>query len=270
MLRRAPVLANGKPVDRMGDANRVFKPFKPPTPLSANNGRVQPARKRKRVSYAGQDKENDDDDDDDDDKRKKRRKSEGDKDRFIDFDPDPTVRAPNINLSFPIYTPKKFDAVAGSRFSIPAMRNSKGELVTVVATGVALGIRPQAVIAPRPLHDPFADLAIVLYDPTIDDRETDEERLARVKEEEKERIRKENEEKTKGLWNPHKSLREMLGEDKKKAITTQNVPVVIDPVLSKVLRPHQVEGVKVRFTIYLTNGADTFEVLVQVYERNDA
>jgi DNA repair and recombination RAD54-like protein len=47
-----------------------------------------------------------------------------------------------------------------------------------------------------------------------------------------------------GMFNPHKSLKDLLGEgkDKKKV---DKVPVVIDPRLTKVLRPHQVEGVKV-------------------------
>lgn len=241
MLRRAPVLADGKAVDRFQESNRVFKAFKPPTSLVKPTERAQPARKRKRVSYAGQDKENDSDDDDD--PRKKRRKSDGD--RYIEFDRDPNVLAPNVNRSFPVYAPKKFDALTGARFAIPEMRNAKGELVPVHATGIALGIRPQAVLIPRPLHDPMADLAIVLYDPTVDDRETDEERRARLKEEERERERKEAEDKTKGMWNPHKSLRAILGEDKKKDGKAQKVPVVIDPVLTKVLRPHQVEGVKV-------------------------
>ncbi|KZV88421.1 hypothetical protein EXIGLDRAFT_839211 [Exidia glandulosa HHB12029] len=243
MLRRAPVLTDGKAVDRLQESTRVFKAFKPPSLLNKLPERAQSTRKRKRVSYAGQDKENDDDDDDDD-ARKKRRKSDGDKDRYIDFDPDPNVLAPNINKSYPVFTPKKFDSVAGARFAVPEMRDAKGELVPVQASGIALGIRPQAVLIPRPLHDPFSDLAIVLYDPTIDERETDEERIARLKEEERERERKEVEERTKGMWNPHKSLRTMLGEDKKKDAHASKVPVVIDPVLTKVLRPHQVEGVK--------------------------
>jgi DNA repair and recombination RAD54-like protein len=89
------------------------------------------------------------------------------------------------------------------------------------------------------------DHAIVLYDPTIDDRETDEERLEREKEEEKEKAAKEAKEKTVGMFNPHKSLKDLLGEGKNKKNKVDKVPVVIDPRLTKVLRPHQVEGVKV-------------------------
>jgi len=43
----------------------------------------------------------------------------------------------------------------------------------------------------------------------------------------------------------HKSLAEILGL-KKEVQERPRVPVVIDPRLAKVLRPHQVEGVKVR------------------------
>ncbi len=130
-------------------------------------------------------------------------------------------------------------------FSLPTMKGKDGANVELVFSGASLGIRPRAKIAPRPLHDPMEDHAIVLYDPTIDDRETDEERKERLKLEEKERLDKEAREKTAGMFNPHKSLKALLGEDKATKDKVPKVPVVIDPRLSKVLRPHQVEGVKV-------------------------
>jgi len=44
----------------------------------------------------------------------------------------------------------------------------------------------------------------------------------------------------------HKSLAEILGIPKRGQVVEQKkVAVVIDPKLSKVLRPHQIEGVKV-------------------------
>ncbi|EEB87401.1 hypothetical protein MPER_15255, partial [Moniliophthora perniciosa FA553] len=101
-----------------------------------------------------------------------------------------------------------------------------------------------AKMIPRPLHDPMADHAIVLYDPTIDDRETDAERREREKEEAKEKAARDALEKSAGMYNPHKSLKTILGEDKVIKEKLEKVPVVIDPRLSKVLRPHQVEGVK--------------------------
>ena len=58
--------------------------------------------------------------------------------------------------------------------------------------------------------------------------------------EEEERKRKEAERN-----GPHKSLKAILGIVDVKKKQEVKVPVVIDPVLSKMLRPHQIEGVKV-------------------------
>ena len=58
---------------------------------------------------------------------------------------------------------------------------------------------------------------------------------------------KEAAEKCKGMINPHKSLRKLLGEGQKKTQKTQKVAVVLCPKLTKVLRPHQIEGVKASF-----------------------
>jgi DNA repair and recombination RAD54-like protein len=129
------------------------------------------------------------------------------------------------------------------------MRGKDGNIIPVVMSRSALGIRPLAKITPRPLHDPMADHAIVLYDPTIDDKETDEERKERLEVERKNAERKADEARAglKNLHNPHKSLKELLGLDDnaKKVEATRKVPVVIDPILGQKLRPHQIEGVKV-------------------------
>ena len=45
---------------------------------------------------------------------------------------------------------------------------------------------------------------------------------------------------------PNKSLNEILGIKKQDTSEIPRVAVVIDPRLAKVLRPHQIEGVKVR------------------------
>jgi DNA repair and recombination RAD54-like protein len=44
-----------------------------------------------------------------------------------------------------------------------------------------------------------------------------------------------------------KAILGIVDEKKKKEV---KVPVVIDPRLSKMLRPHQIEGVKVRMSIW--------------------
>ena len=233
MLRRAPTTADGKIIDRHQENFRVSKPFKVPTLVVQ---RVQPQRKRKRVSY----KENQEDDDsansDSGSKSSKKRKPANDAESQPGGQTD----------QFPVYKPKPFNELFGPRrYTIPVMTNKNGELVKTIQSNPSLGIRPQVRIIPRPLHDPMEDHAIVLYDPTIDTRETDEERKEREKEELRAQGEKEAKEKIAGLYNPHKSLKELLGGGKEKKANQSKVPVVIDPRLCKVLRPHQVEGVKV-------------------------
>jgi DNA repair and recombination RAD54-like protein len=237
MLKRQPVTIDGKVVDRLQESGRVYKPFKPPT--LAKPQREQPQRKRKRVSYKGADGS-----DDDSEKENSKKKKKGDQDYGLEgLD----LTAHDLKR-FPVFEVKSFESLGSRRFSIPCMKNKKGEVVPTTPTNISLGIRPQAVLLPRPLHDPFEDHAIVLYDPTIDDRETEEEKLEREKEEAREKAMKEAEERNRGLGliNPHKSLRKLLNEEKK-PMKTQKVPVVLCPKLTKVLRPHQIEGVKVRY-----------------------
>lgn len=230
MLRRVPTTTDGKVVDRLQESNRINKPFKAPA-SSVIVDRIQPQRKRKKISY----KEAGGDEDSDGDDPRKKKKKKGDT-AYTEGEPVNNVQ------KYPVFKPKPFEEVR--RFSIPGMKNKDGDEIKKVSTNVSLGIRPMAHIIPRPLHDPMEDHAIVLYDPTIDDRETDEERLERLKEEAKEAAAKEAREKTAGMYNPHKSLKDLLGEGKEKQKNSK-VPVVIDPRLTKVLRPHQVEGVQV-------------------------
>lgn len=235
MLRRIPTTADGKVVDRLQESNRINRPFKPPT--LAVSKHAQPPRKRKRVSYKEQEL---DASDSETERAKKKQKKNMDKDGVWHNEEELLAAIPK----YPVYSVKPFSQLGSRRFSFPSMRTKDGKEVVLLPSHASLGVRPPAKVIPRPLHDPMEDHAIVLYDPTIDDRETDEERREREKEEAKEREAKEAREKTAGLYNPHKSLKAMLGEGGDKA-KIPKVPVVIDPRLSKVLRPHQVEGVKV-------------------------
>lgn len=258
MLRRIPTTTDGKVVDRLQESTRVNKPFKPPT-SNAVIERVQPKRKRKTVSYKGAG--GGEDSDSDSGPKKKNRKE-----KDYAWNEEELLAAVK---HYPVYKPKPFEQVfGGRRFSMPSMTNKNGETVQVMPTNMSLGIRPPIKIIPRPLHDPMEDHAIVLYDPTIDDRETDEERLEREKEEEKERAEKEAREKTIGMFNPHKRLKDLLGEGKDKKKRADKVPVVIDPRLSKVLRPHQVEGVKVIPLPRLSSKFDQHTVPLQMYHRH--
>lgn len=234
MLRRIPTTSDGKTVDRLQDSNRINRPFKPPTSTVAKQ--IQPPRKRKRVSY----KEQDDGSDSEAERAKKKQKKSMDKDGVWHNEEELLAAIPK----YPVYSVKPFSELGSRRFSLPTMLSKDGKEVPLLPTNASLGVRPPTKIIPRPLHDPMEDHAIVLYDPTIDDRETDEERKEREKEEEREKAEKEAREKTAGMYNPHKSLKTLLGEGADKA-KIEKVPVVIDPRLSKILRPHQVEGVKV-------------------------
>ena len=233
MLRRIPTTRDGKVVDRLQESTPINTPFKPPTPTIR---RDQPQRKRRRVSYKEANAGTDSDSENESGRKSKKKKAS--KDGAYESPRDNNVK------EYPVFKAKPFEQVS-RKFAIPAMKNADGEIIHKAISGVALGIRPLANIIPRPLHDPMEDHAIVLYDPTIDDRETDEERKEREKEEEKERAAQEALEKSSGMFNPHKRLKDILGGGKDKKKKNDKVAVVIDPRLSKVLRPHQVEGVKV-------------------------
>ena len=104
----------------------------------------------------------------------------------------------------------------------------------------------------------MADHAIVLYDPTIDYIPTPKDvDVAKLKEE-----RKRKEAEAKG---PHKSLKAILGIQDVMKKEDVRVPVVIDPRLSKTLRPHQIEGVKVR----TNEGMVLTSVFISVYNGSD-
>lgn len=110
----------------------------------------------------------------------------------------------------------------------------------------SLGLCKRIDFAPRPLHDPQGELAIILYDPTIDD-----EPLPVVTEVvETDATTKEEKVVTQVLqykrFQPSSvSLADILGSrEKEKQPQHPKVPVVLDPKLSAVLRPHQVEGLE--------------------------
>ncbi|KAJ9107838.1 hypothetical protein QFC19_002744 [Naganishia cerealis] len=274
MLRRLPShkSKSGEPqvitVSGGGFNVPTFKPFRPPslanpraTRNAASDDKSTTGRKRKRVNYkeAGQaDAAGDGDadgagsDDEGGPKKKGKTYSMGNKEYGIDGVLGDMGKW--CNRKFPVFEVKPKEVIFTKNFAIPCITPT---LTTIAAKNspapepqrhalshAALGIRRQPVLVPRPLHDPMSDHAIVLYDPTIDYKPNPEEvEAARLAEEEKKK--KAAEEKARG-GAVHKSLKEILGivDDKDKVKKDVKVPVVIDPRLSKVLRPHQIEGVK--------------------------
>lgn len=195
-----------------------MRPFKCPGSAIALASRSsdKPARKRRKISYAGADDGKDSDED----------KPYSNDDRLA-------LATRDVNR-FPVFKAKDKDAMFRQRFAVPMIKKDMGEY-NAFRPAPLLGMRQGAVFVARPLHDPSGEFAIVLYDPTIDDKpppkapSADGQENAPVE-----------------LDTPlmHKSLADILGL-KKQVGEIKKVPVVIDPRLAKVLRPHQVEGVKV-------------------------
>ncbi|GBF66046.1 DNA repair protein [Trichophyton mentagrophytes] len=198
----------------------LSKPFKCPGSETRRTS-DKPARKRRKVNYAGADCSTEDD---------------GAK---------PWTNEVRLALAnrdanrFPVFKVKDKETTFRQRFHVPLIDKSSGNYNSGRAAPT-LGMRCGATFVVKPLHDPSGEFAIVLYDPTIDDKPDDND-------ESKDTAgNKDGEEvEQKKLNQPlvHKSLAEILGI-KKNVDERPKVPVVIDPRLAKILRPHQIEGVK--------------------------
>lgn len=262
MLRRAiEAVKNGEklpaPESGFGLIEKA-KPFKVPYAKPVKGL----GRRRKKINYANMGGDDDDGDADadignDSDGENKRPKKKAKKGKAITFENFKGVDANGASLKadnrvWEIYKPK--DGAMQRKFAIPKMKMKGGQIVQSKLSNTVLGTRQAIDIPPRPLHDPMAELAIVLFDPTIDDVEAEREkaRLQEIQAATEEVMS--SQDKSNAVVEvkpidrgPHKSLAEILNikskKDKVKII--EKVAVVIDPVLTKVLRPHQVEGVKV-------------------------
>lgn len=105
-----------------------------------------------------------------------------------------------------------------------------------------LGMKRQPDWAPKPLYDPCGEFAIVLYDPTLEP----EEQMSQTEIEHENLSQSQNSthiELKRRCWQGD-ALTKLLGEDKPPTKKKVKLPVVIDPKLARILRPHQVEGVK--------------------------
>ncbi|KAF2195363.1 helicase swr1 [Zopfia rhizophila CBS 207.26] len=194
---------------------RLHKPFKCPGSATSTRASAKPARKRRKVNYAGADGEG------------------GDYDKVYTNDDRLALGTRDINR-FPVFKVKDKETAFKQRFSVPLLKKDSGSY-NQFRPAPLLGMRQGRVFVAKPLHDPSGEFAIVLYDPTIDDKPVPK----------KDAVEKLSQEEVKTLDVPlvHKSLVDILGL-KKKVEEQPKVPVVIDPRLAKVLRPHQVEGVK--------------------------
>lgn len=192
---------------------RLSEPFRCPGSARSTRTSEKPARKRRKVNYANADGT----------------AEEGD----APWSNDDRLALANRDANkFPIYKVKDKESTFRQRFSIPLLKKCSTEY-TPNRPAPTLGMRRGAQFVARPLHDPSGEFAIVLYDPTVDGKPNS---TGEKKEEElKPKVE---------VSVMHRSLAEILGIKKQAQGEHPKVPVVIDPRLTKVLRPHQVEGVK--------------------------
>ena len=195
--------------------DRLIKPFRCPGSAKSTRALEKPARKKRKVSYADADG------------------SVEDGDRPYTNEDRLALANRDVN-KFPVFKVKDKDTQFRQRFAVPLINKDAGAY-NPFRPAPTLGMRKGAVFVAKPLHDPSGEFAIVLFDPTIDDKPITVEE--EVKQSQDENIPK--------LDVPimHRSLADILGL-KKEVEENPKVPVVIDPRLAKVLRPHQVEGVK--------------------------
>jgi DNA repair and recombination RAD54-like protein len=153
-----------------------------------------------------------------------------------------------------VFKVKDKDQLFRRRFAVPLINKDAGNY-NPFRPAPTLGMRTGAIFIPKPLHDPSGEFAIVLYDPTTDDKPEPGKGGDCPGGEEEKPV----------LDTPimHKSLADILGL-KKKVVDHPKIPVVIDPRLAKVLRPHQVEGVKVYSMRHSQANVETVVLTCQV------
>lgn len=198
--------------------DKLVKPFRCPGAQLSSRASEKPARKRRKVDYTGGDGSLEDGD-----------KPYSNDDRLA-------LATRDVNR-FPVFKPKDKDSAFRTRFIVP-LKNKDVGAYNASRPPPLLGLRTGTVFVAKPLHDPSGEFAIVLYDPTVDSKPE-----AQPEDEGKDSSQKEKPKIDEPLM--HKSLAEILGI--KKNVDKEErpkVPVVIDPRLAKVLRPHQIEGVK--------------------------
>jgi DNA repair and recombination protein RAD54 and RAD54-like protein len=197
--------------------DKLIKPFKCPGSATAARNSDRPARKKRKISYAGDDGTADGDD-----------RPYTNEDRLA-------IATRDVNR-FPVFKPKDKEATFRQSFNVPLLERPTGYQADRPAP--LLGMRHGRVFVAKPLHDPSGEFAIVLYDPTTDAKPSASQAGGKLAVEPELEVVK--------LDAPmvHKSLAEILGIKKKVEEKNPQVPVVIDPRLAKVLRPHQIEGVK--------------------------
>ncbi|KAG9237838.1 P-loop containing nucleoside triphosphate hydrolase protein [Amylocarpus encephaloides] len=212
---KAPSAQNRLYTNTPKSVDRLVRPFKCPGSATPTRDSAKPARKRRKVNYGGADGD----------------KEDGDK---------PWTNEDRLALAnrdanrFPVFEVKDKDTMFRKRFAVPLI-NKDSAVYNPNRPPPTLGLRQGAVFIAKALHDPAGEFAIVLYDPTVDEKPKTIEEAKKAEEPAAPTI---------DAPIVNKSLAEILGIKKVVEGERPKVPVVIDPKLAKVLRPHQIEGVK--------------------------
>ncbi|KAH8179523.1 type III restriction enzyme, res subunit domain-containing protein [Sarocladium implicatum] len=199
----------------MPNLGALSKPFRCPGSAMATPATDRPARKKRRVDYKGAD-------------------GAADEDKPYSNDDRLALATRDANR-YPVFQPKDSSTIFRKAFAVP-LKDKENGAYNPNRPPPTLGLRRGAAFCPKALHDPSGEFAIVLYDPTVDDKPKELEEKPTEPEKTAD----------KQLDAPlvHKSLAEILGIKKVVDKEHPRVPVVLDPKLAKVLRPHQVEGVR--------------------------
>ncbi|CDH48267.1 dna repair and recombination protein rad54 [Lichtheimia corymbifera JMRC:FSU:9682] len=199
--------------------------------LVENNDR-HPKRKRTVKRYIIDDEEDceqSDDSDFENDHGAKRRLTLG------DLSNAPPLKNPLSRI------PKDYDpkAILTQKFKVP-IANGTSSSSSDFNGGFrrTLGMRRRPANMNRLLYDPNADDVIILWDPKDDETIPLPEKPAAA---EPTKQTEKDEEPPKQQKIPGKSLSEILGLKKQES---KKAPVMLDPVLTRILRPHQLEGLK--------------------------
>ncbi|KAI0475169.1 recombinational repair protein [Xylariaceae sp. FL0804] len=215
LTKPQPNTTPGKRLVSQKSKDQLFKPFKCPGSATRTPATDRPTRKRRKIDYKGAD-------------------GDDSADKPYTNDDRLALASRDVNR-FPVFQAKDKDKVFRRAFAVPLINKSVGDY-NPNRPPPTLGMRRGAAFVAKALHDPVGEFAIVLYDPTVDDKPKGTPKPEESKSDEAEPK----------IDAPlvHKSLSEILGIKKQVEGEHPRVPVVIDPRLAKVLRPHQVEGVK--------------------------
>ncbi|KAG0203509.1 DNA-dependent ATPase protein rad54 [Mortierella sp. GBA30] len=158
-----------------------------------------------------------------------------------------TISSKPLLTSKPAQPTEKSLMTLGKRFKIPAFTDPSKAPPPSRNGAFTLGVKRRPPVEARSAHDYTMEGSIILYDPAwaqLDEAQREEEKLLKASQEgvavDEDTIPQfiiPKKEKAKS-----KSIAEMLGITKQKELP--KVHVVVDPVLGRILRPHQVEGVK--------------------------